>query len=202
MKRIIFLTTALIIVTAILTGCAAQYDRSDFESEALSLENLSTNDAQVDQSEAQSLEDLSTAGDAQTDQPDDSVIDEPPYDALLNLEIMIGKFRFQRIATTPCIVYSDTAITDMKNGTVYENRFDILMAVFKAMDGKSAGSDASECDFSHYIYMFDNEDDTIPWHYRFAICDSGTVLITNNDEFLCTIEISKEEIQSILDSLK
>lgn len=62
--------------------------------------------------------------------------------------------------------------------------------------------DTSECEFLYYIYMFDNEREDIPWHYRFAICNCGAVIITNNDELICTIELTDEEIQSILDSLQ
>lgn len=46
----------------------------------------------------------------------DDFHDHVPYEAMLNLEVMDGKFRFQRIATTPCIVYSNTHISDMKKG--------------------------------------------------------------------------------------
>ena len=121
---------------------------------------------------------------------------------MLNLEVMNGKFRFQRIATTPCIVYSNVPITEMSNGTLYDDGDDILTAVFNATDGKEAVLDTPECEFLHYIYMFDNEREDIPWHYRFAICDCGTVMITNNDELICTVKVSVEELQSILKSLQ
>ena len=125
-----------------------------------------------------------------------------PYDAMLNLEIMNGKFRFQRIAITPCIVYSDTPISDMADGNIYNDRHDILTTIFRAMDNKDAVMDSSKFDYSHYIYMYDSEREDVPWHYRFAISDSGTVMITNNDEFLCMITISEEEMQSVLNSLQ
>ena len=125
-----------------------------------------------------------------------------PYDEMLNLEIMNGKFRFQRIAITPCIVYSDTPISDMADGTVYNDRHDILTTIFRAMDDKDAVMVSSESDCSHYIYMYDSVREDVPWHYRFAISDSGTVMITNNDEFLCMITISEEEMQSVLNSLQ
>ena len=108
----------------------------------------------------------------------------PPYYAMLNLEVWDGKFLFQRIATTPCIVYSNTPINDMSKGTVFEDRHDILTTIFQAMHGKDAIMDTPECEFSRYIYMFDNERENIPWHYRFAICNCGAVMITNNDELL------------------
>ncbi len=132
--------------------------------------------------------------------PDNGINDHVPYDSMLNLEIINGKFRFQRIATTPCIVYSNSPITDMSNGTMYDDRHDILTAIFRATDGKDAIMDTTECEFLHYIYMFDNEREDVPWHYRFAICSCGAVMITNNNQFLCTIKISNDEIQTILDS--
>ena len=132
--------------------------------------------------------------------PDNGINDHVPYDSMLNLEIIDGKFRFQRIATTPCIVYSNSPITDMSNGTMYDVRHDILTAIFRATDGKDAIMDTTECEFLHYIYMFDNEREDVPWHYRFAICSCGAVMITNNNQFLCTIKISDDEIQTILDS--
>ena len=121
----------------------------------------------------------------------------PPYDAMLNLEVWNGKFEFQRIATTPCIVYSNTPINDMSKGTVFEDRHDILTTIFQAMHGKDAIMDTPECEFSRYIYMFDNERENIPWHYRFAICNCGAVMITNNDELICTIKLTEEERRSI-----
>lgn len=129
----------------------------------------------------------------------DDFYDHVPYEAMLNLEIMDGKLRFQRIATTPCIVYSNTPIAEMTKGTMYDGRHDILTSIFQATDGKDAIMDTSECIFSHYIYMFDNEREDIPWHYRFAICNCGAVMITNNNELICTIRLAAEEIQSILD---
>ncbi len=123
--------------------------------------------------------------------------DHVPYESMLNLEIMDGKFRFQRIATTPCIVYSNTPITEMSKGTIYNDRHDILTSIFQAMDGKDAIRATSDCLFSHYIYMFDNEREKIPWHYRFAICTCGAVMITNNDELICTIQLTEEERRSI-----
>ena len=125
-----------------------------------------------------------------------------PRDAELNLEIIDGKFRFQRIATNPYIVYSDTPITDMTQGTLYKDRHDILTTIFRATEGKEAIIDSPECDFTHYIYMFDGTSENIPWHYRFAIHDRGTVMITNNDELLCTVEISEEELQTILNAFR
>ena len=122
----------------------------------------------------------------------------PPYDAMLNLEVWDGKFLFQRIATTPCIVYSNTPINDMSKGTVFDDRHDILTTIFQAMHGKDAIIDTPECDFSRYIYMFDNERENIPWHYRFAICNCGAVMITNNDELICTIQLTEEELRSII----
>ena len=122
----------------------------------------------------------------------------PPYYAMLNLEVWDGKFLFQRIATTPCIVYSNTPINDMSKGTVFEDRHDILTTIFQAMHGKDAIMDTPECEFSRYIYMFDNERENIPWHYRFAICNCGAVMITNNDELICTIKLTEEERRSII----
>ena len=133
---------------------------------------------------------------------DDAIHDHVPYDAMLNLEIMDGKFRFQRIATTPCIVYSNTPISDMSKGTIYDDRHDILTSIFRVMDGKDAIMDTSECEFSHYIYMFDNERENIPWHYRFAIHSCGAVMITNNEELICTIKLDEEGIQSVLNSFE
>lgn len=132
----------------------------------------------------------------------DRFCDLPPYDQLLNLEVAADKLVFQRIATTPCIVYSNTPISDMTKGTTYEDRDDILATFFKTMNGKEAITDTSECDYIHYIYMFDDEFEDVPWHYRFAICDCGAVMITNNDELLCSIMLEKQEIQSILSSLE
>ena len=132
----------------------------------------------------------------------DEIHDHVPYDAMLNLEVMDGKFRFQRIATTPCIVYSNTPINDMSKGTVFDDRHDILTTIFQAMDGKDAIMDTPECVFSHYIYMFDNEREDIPWHYRFAIHSCGAVMITNNEELICTIKLDEEEIKSVLNSFE
>ena len=132
--------------------------------------------------------------------PDNETHDHVPHDSMLNLEIIDGKFRFQRIATTPCIVYANTPITDMSKGTQYDDRHDILTAIFRATDGKDAIMDTTECDFLHYIYVFDNENEDASWHYRFAICNCGAVRITNNNELLCSIEISDDELQTILGS--
>ncbi len=136
-------------------------------------------------------------GDSHVDRGDE-FFDHVPHDAMLNLEVWDGKFLFQRIATTPCIVYSNTPITDMSKGMMYNDRHDILTTIFQAMDGKDAVMDVPECDFSRYIYMFDNEREDIPWHYRFAICNCGTVMITNNDELICTIRLNEEELHSII----
>lgn len=130
----------------------------------------------------------------------DEFHEQVPPEAELNLEVMGGKFRFQRIATTPCIVYSNAPIIDMADGTMYNDGHDILTAIFRATDGKDAIFDTYECEFLHYIYMFDNENEAASWHYRFAICDCGAVTITNNNELVCSIEISEEEIQTILNS--
>lgn len=126
----------------------------------------------------------------------------PPYYALLNLEVMNGKFVFQRIATAPRIVYSDKPVADMTKGVVYDDRHEILTTIFQAMNGKDAVQDVPECEFSHYVYMYDKDDESIPWHYRFAVCECGAVMITNNDELLCTIKISAEEMRSVLDTFK
>ncbi len=134
--------------------------------------------------------------------PPEHFNDHVPYDAMFNLEIMNGQFVFQRIATTPCIVYSTVPITEMSDGVMYNDRHDILTALFGAMNGKDANTNDPECEFSTYIYMFDNEREMIPWHYRFAICYCGTVKITNNDELLCTIGITDTELQSVLSIFK
>lgn len=126
----------------------------------------------------------------------------PPYDQLLSLEVWADKLVFQRIATTPCIVYSNSPISDMTKGTTYEDRNDILTAFFKIMNGKEVTTDTSDCDYIHYVYMFDDKFEDALWHYMFAICDCGMVMITNNDEPLCSIMLDKQEIQSILNSLE
>ena len=128
---------------------------------------------------------------------DDNFFDHVPYDAMINLEVMDGKFRFQRIATTPCIVYSSVPISDMPKEMMYKDRHDILTTFFQAMDGKDAIMSTPECVFSHYIYLFDTEHENIPWHYRFAVCNCGVVMITNNDEFICTIKLNEDERRSI-----
>lgn len=128
--------------------------------------------------------------------------DHVPYDAMLNLEVWDGKLVFQRIATTPCIVYSDAPITDMSEGTMYEDNHDILTTIFQVTNGKDAIIDYTDCFFSHYIYIFDNEHEDIPWHYRLAFHECGAMTITNNDELLCTIELTDEEIQTILNAFK
>lgn len=173
MKRIFVTAICVVMVLALLSGCMSQQESSDNSEIQYSNEN-----SQV------------------------KIYDEaPPWDALLNLEIMNAKFRFQRIATTPCIVYSDTPISDMSKGTLYADRYDILTTMFNAMDNKDANVSTSECEFSHYFYLFDNQFEDAPWHYRFAFCDCGAVMITNNNEFLCSIKISNEELQSILNVL-
>ena len=143
-----------------------------------------------------------TTNPTQSPNADNTFHEQPPWGAMLNLEIGNGKFLFQRIATTPCIVYSNTPITEMSEGTMYDDRDDILTSVFKITNGKEVVTDTPECAFSHYIYMFDKEDENVPWHYRFAFCDCGAVMITNNDELLCTIRIEKSELQTILDAFK
>ena len=143
-----------------------------------------------------------TTNPTQSNNSDNSFHEGLPWDALLNLEIGNDKFLFQRIAVTPCIVYSTTPIAEMSEGTMYDDRHDILAAVFQATNGKEAVTDTPECEFSHYIYMFDKENEDVPWHYRFAFCDCGAVMITNNDELLCTVRIEKSELQTILDTLK
>ena len=130
--------------------------------------------------------------------PPEHFNDHVPYDAMFNLEVMNGQFVFQRIATTPCIVYSTVPIIEMSDGVMYNDRHDILTALFGAMNGKDVRTSDSDCEFSSFIYMFDNEREMIPWHYRFALCDCGTVKITNNDELLCTIKLTDAEIKSIL----
>lgn len=131
--------------------------------------------------------------------PDEEIV---PYDAELNLEVMQGKFRFQRIATTPRIVYSDRPITDMGDGTAYENRHDILTTLFRAADGKEAAAEMPDCAFTHYLYLYDGRNGDVPWHYRFAFCGCGAAVISNNDEFLCAIRLSEEELRSVLDALQ
>ena len=134
----------------------------------------------------------------QSSKSDDEFHEHVPYEAMLNLEVIDGKFRFQRIATTPCIVYSNAPISDMSKGMIYNDNHDILTSIFQATDGKDAIMDTPECEFSRYIYMFDNERENIPWHYRFAICNCGAVMITNNDELICTIQLTEEELRSII----
>lgn len=134
----------------------------------------------------------------QSSKSDDEFHAHVPYEAMLNLKVIGGKFRFQRIATTPCIVYSNAPISDMSKGMIYNDNHDILTSIFQATDGKDAIMDTPECEFSRYIYMFDNERENIPWHYRFAICNCGAVMITNNDELICTIQLTEEELRSII----
>ena len=127
--------------------------------------------------------------------------DMPPGDALLNLEIINGQFRFQRIAATPCIVLSGTPLPlyQLSKGTAYEDRHDILTAFFKAMDGKDPGEDPTGCVFSRYVYMYDSQNGEVPWHYCFALCSCGKVLISNNNIPMCAIKLSAEELKSVLD---
>lgn len=124
-----------------------------------------------------------------------------PYDEMLRLEVSDGKLVFRRIATTPCIVYADAPISEMSQGKMYDDRHDILTTVFQAMNGKTAIMDTPECIFQHYVYMFDNEREDVPWHYSFAISDCGAVLIKNNNALICSIKLTTEEIQSILSVL-
>ena len=143
----------------------------------------------------------SPSGLSTTEETDD-FHDHVPYEAMLHLEVMDGKFRFQRIATTPRIVYSTSPITDMTEGKVYDGRHDVLTAVFKATDGKDALTEEPQVSFSHFIYMYDAEREDVPWHYGFAIGDGGEVVITNNGEFLCAVKISGEEMRSILNAFQ
>lgn len=129
----------------------------------------------------------------------DEAIGVVPYDEMLRLEVADGKLIFQRIATTPCIVYARAPISDMWQ--VFEDRHDVLTAIFQAMNGKPAIMDTPECIFQHYIYMFDNEREDVPWHYSIAISDCGAVVIKNNDALICSIKLTTEEIQSILSML-
>ena len=87
----------------------------------------------------------------------------------------------------------------MSKETAYDNRYDIINVIFQAMDEKTAILDTYECEFLHYIYLFDSENDS--WSYKIMLCDCGAVTIIGNDDFLCSIEISNEELQMILDSL-
>ena len=184
MKQSIATVIGIFMALAVLAGCASQQNPSDHSG----MQHASSENTQ----------------DTSNEKPQDShdIFDAvPPREALLNLEIMDGKFLFQRIATTPRIVYSNTPISDMSKGMVYDDRHDILTVLFQATDNKDAITDLSECEFSHYIYLYDKDHEDAPWHYRFAICSCGAVMITNNDELLCTIKITDEERQSILNAL-
>ena len=133
--------------------------------------------------------------------PDDKFNDDISFDLTLNLDIIDSKLKFQTVAITPCIVYSNFPISEMSNGKTYDNGHDIMIAIFNAMNGKTAILDTYECEFLHYIYLFDSDNDNDSWHYKFYICDCGAVTIIDNDGFLCSLKISDEELQMILDSL-
>ena len=127
--------------------------------------------------------------------PDDEI--DSPLGSMLKFEIIDEKLICQTVPSASRIVYSH--VSDMSKETVYDNRYDIINVIFQAMDGKTAILDTYECEFLHYIYLFDSENDS--WSYKIMLCDCGAVTIIGNDDFLCSIEISNEELQMILDSL-
>ena len=127
--------------------------------------------------------------------PDDEI--DSPLGSMLKFEIIDEKLRCQTVPSASRIVYSH--ISDMSKETVYDNRYDIINVIFQSMDGKTAILDTYECEFLHYIYLFDSENDS--WSYKVMLCDCGAVTIIDNEGFLCSVKISDEELQMILDSL-
>lgn len=130
--------------------------------------------------------------------PDDEI--NSPSGSMLKLEIIDEKLRCQIVPTASHIIYSH--ISDMSKETAYDNRYDIINAIFQAMDGKTAIFDTYDCEFLHYIYMSDSENENDSWDYKFWLCDCGAVTIIDNEGFLCSVKISDEELKMILDSLK
>ena len=128
--------------------------------------------------------------------PDDEI--DSPLGSMLKFEIIDEKLRCQTVPSASRIVYSH--ISDMSKETVYDNRYDIINVIFQSMDGKTAILDTYECVFLHYVSMFDSENPSSDL-YEFKICDCGAVTIIKNNKLLCSIEISDEELQMILDSL-
>ena len=127
--------------------------------------------------------------------PDDEI--DSPLGSMLKFEIIDEKLICQTVPSASRIVYSH--ISDMSKETVYDNRYDIINVIFQSMDGKTAILDTYECEFLHYIYLFDSENDS--WSYKVMLCDCGAVTIIDNEGFLCSVKISDEELQMILDSL-
>lgn len=121
----------------------------------------------------------------------------PPYDAQLEIVCTNGKLIFSRIATTPR-VWVEMSNPD-KTVKVFEDKHDIISALYHAMDGKEAIG-AVELTPSYQL-LLSGQTDEEPWHYLLEISTDGDVRISNNGELLCYIQISEEELQSILQIL-
>ena len=124
----------------------------------------------------------------------------PPYDAQLEILCTNGKLVFSRIATTPR-VRADLPSYEGDGRVVKEftDRHDIISALFRAMDGKEA---IHAIEFvPNYQLLLSGQHEDEPWHYLIEISDDGMVSVSNNGEPIGLIQISGEELQSILKTL-
>lgn len=131
---------------------------------------------------------------------DDSTFgDVVPYDAQLEIACVGGKLVFSRIATTPRVrasrpPFDETCITN------YEDKHEIILVLFQIMDEKEAVEEHESLPTLQLLLYGQNDDE--PWHYLFEIGTDGLVRVSNNGELICCIQISEEELQSIIQVLE
>lgn len=122
-----------------------------------------------------------------------------PYDAQLEIICSEGKLLFSRIATTPR-VRAGRPPFDITCVWNYEYEPEIISTLFQVMNDKEITEDHELLPTLQLLLYGQNDDE--PWHYLFNIGTDGLVKVTNNDELICCIQISEEELQIILQVLK
>lgn len=129
---------------------------------------------------------------------DNTFGDVVPYDAQLEIVCAGGKLVFSRIATTPRVragrpPFDETFITR------YENKHEIISELFQIMDGKEVTEEHESLPTLQLLLYGQNDNE--PWHYLFEIGTDGLVRVSNNGDLICCIQISEEELQSIIQVL-
>ena len=121
-----------------------------------------------------------------------------PYDAQLEIICANGKLIFSRIATTPRVrvgrpPFDETCII------THEDKHEIISALFQAMNGKETVEQHESLPTLQLLLY--GQDDDEPWHYLFEIGTEGLVRVSNNGDLICYVQISEEELQSIIQVL-